>query len=52
MPSAYPSQRLDEISEELETLLTQCLSHPAKAAEMPQDGLVQIQVSLKELTIS
>lgn len=52
MPDARPSQKLDEISKELETLRTQSLSHPEKAAEMLQDGLGQIQVSLKELTVS
>lgn len=52
MPNASPSQRLDEISRELEALRTQSLSHPEKAAKMIQDGLEQLQVSLKELTIS
>ena len=50
MPSASPSQRLDEISKELEILRAQSLNHPDKAAEMLQNGLDQIQVSLKELT--
>ncbi len=50
MPIANLSQRLDEISKELEILRTQSLSHPEKAAEMIQDGLEKIQVSLKELT--
>jgi hypothetical protein len=50
MLSASPPQRLDEISKELGALRAQSLSHPEKAAEMLQDGLGQIQVSLKELT--
>ncbi len=45
-------QRLDEISKELESLCAQSLSHPDKAAEMLQEGISQIQVRLKELTIS
>ncbi len=52
MPSANPSQIVAEIFKALEILRTQSLSHPDKAAEMLQDGLGQIQVSLKELTIS
>jgi hypothetical protein len=51
MPNASPSQKLDEISKELEILRTQSLSHPDKAAELLQDGLGQLQVSLKELTM-
>jgi hypothetical protein len=51
MPSASPSKRLDEISKELEILRAQSLSHPDKAARLFQDGLGQIQVSLKELTM-
>ncbi len=50
MPNANSSQKLDEISKELEALRAQSLSHPEKAAEMLQDGLEQLQVSLKELT--
>lgn len=50
MPSPNPSQRIAEISKELEILLTQSLSHSEKASEMLQDGLKQIQVSLEELT--
>jgi hypothetical protein len=52
MPSASPPQRLDEISKELEALRAQSLSHPKKAAEILHDGLEQLQVSLKELTVS
>ncbi len=50
MPIAGLPQRLDEISKELESLLTQSLDHPEKAVELLQDGLRQLQVSLKELT--
>lgn len=49
MPDARPSQRIAEISKELENLRAQNLSHPEKAAEMLQDGLGQLQLSLKEL---
>jgi PAS domain S-box-containing protein len=52
MPSASPPQRIAEISEALEILRTQSLSHPEKAAELLQDGLSQLQVILKGLTIS
>jgi len=52
MLSANPSQRIAEISKELETLRAQSLSHPEKAAEIFQEGIGQIQVSLKELTVS
>ncbi|HSD57846.1 MAG TPA: hypothetical protein VLB04_06660, partial [Methanotrichaceae archaeon] len=52
MPIASPSQRLGEISKALETLRAQSLDHPDKAVEMLPDGLEQLQVSLKELTIS
>jgi hypothetical protein len=51
MPSASPSQIIAEISKELEILRTQSLSYPDKAAEMLQNGLVQIQVNLEELTV-
>lgn len=51
MPSANPSKRITEISEELEILRSQSLTHPEKAAEMLQDCLGQLQVSLRELTI-
>lgn len=50
MPIAILPQRLAEISKELESLRAQSLSHPDKAAELLQDGLDQLQVSLKELT--
>jgi PAS domain S-box-containing protein len=50
MPIASLPQRIAEISRELETLRDHSLSHPNKAAEILQDGLGQIQVSLKELT--
>jgi hypothetical protein len=52
MPISRPSQRIDEISKALENLRAQSLSRPEKAAEMIQDGLGKIQVSLKELTVS
>lgn len=51
MPSANSSHRIAEISKELENLHAQSLSHPDKVAEMLQDGLGRIQVSLKELTM-
>ncbi len=51
MPSANLSQRIADISRELEALRAQSLIHPEKAAEMLQDGLDQLQVSLKELTV-
>jgi hypothetical protein len=50
MPSASPSQIIAEISKELEILRTQSLSYPDRAAEILQDGLIQIQVSLEEIT--
>ncbi len=50
MPIANLSQRIAEISEELENLRAQSLSHPEKAAEILRHGLEQFQVSLKELT--
>ncbi len=49
MPSASLPQRIAEISKALEILRTQSLSHPDKAAEMLQDGLMQLQIGLKEL---
>jgi hypothetical protein len=52
MHVASPSQRIAEIAEELETLRAQSFRHPEKAAEIIQEGVGQIQVSLKELTIS
>jgi hypothetical protein len=52
MPISSSSQRIAEISKEVEALRAQSLSHPYKAAEMIQDGLGKIQVSLKELTVS
>lgn len=51
MPNANSSQKLDEISKELETLRAQSLSHSDNAAELLKNGLGQIQVSLKELTM-
>jgi hypothetical protein len=51
MPISRPSQRIDEISKALENLRAQSLSRPDKAAEMIQDGIEQLQVSLKELTV-
>lgn len=50
MPIASLPQIIDEISKELESLRAQSLSHPDKAAKLLQDGLDQLQVSLKELT--
>jgi hypothetical protein len=52
MPISSSSQRIAEISKEVEALRAQSLSHPDKAAEMIQDRLGKIQVSLKELTVS
>ncbi len=49
MPSVSPSQKIAEISEALEILRTQSLVHPDKAAEVLQDSIGQLQVSLKEL---
>jgi hypothetical protein len=49
MPISRPSQRIADISKELETLRAQSLSHPEKAARLLQNGLEKIQVSLKEL---
>lgn len=51
MPSANPSRVIADISKELEALHARSLSHPEKAAEMLQEGLGQIQVCLKELTM-
>lgn len=51
MPSANPSRVIADISKELEALRARSLSHPEKAAEMLQEGLGQIQVCLKELTM-
>jgi len=50
MPSASPSQRIAEISKELEILRAQSLDHPEKTAELLQDSLEKIQIRLKELT--
>lgn len=50
MSSANLSQRIAEISEELEDLRIQSLDNPDKAAEMLQVGLDQLQFSLKKLT--
>ncbi len=50
MPNASPSQKLDEISKELESLRAQCLSHPEKADKLLQDGFEQLQVFLQEIT--
>jgi PAS domain S-box-containing protein len=50
--SANLYERISEISKELETLRAQSLSHPEKTAKMLQDGLEQLQASLKELTES
>ncbi len=52
MPSDNPSQRIAEISNELENLRAQSLRHPGKVAEMHQDGLGQLQIILKGLTTS
>ena len=52
MHIAILSQRIAEISKELETLRAQSFSNPEKAAELLQEGIGQIQVSLKELTVS
>jgi hypothetical protein len=50
MPGVSPSQRIAEISKELNVLCAQSLSHPDQTAGMLQDGLEQLQVRLKELT--
>jgi hypothetical protein len=49
MPSVSPSQRIAEISKGLEDLRTQSLNDLDRGAKMLQDGLEQLQISLKEL---
>ncbi len=51
MPISSSSQRIAEISKEVEALRAQSLSHPEKAAEMIKECIEQLQVSLKELTV-
>ncbi len=51
MPSTTLPQKIAEISKELEALRAQRLSHPEKTADMLQNGLRQLQVNLKELTM-
>jgi PAS domain S-box-containing protein len=50
MPSASLPQRISKISEELKTLRAKSMSHTEEATETLQDGLEQLQISLKELT--
>ena len=50
MASYNPSKRIADISEKLESLRAQSLSHPEKASEILQHGFEQLQGSMKELT--
>jgi hypothetical protein len=49
MPGVSPSQRIAEISKGLEDLRTHSLNDLDRGAKMLQDGLEQLQISLKEL---
>jgi hypothetical protein len=50
MPIANPSQRIAEISKELEILRKQSLNHPDKAVEISAKALDELLVSLEGLT--
>jgi hypothetical protein len=51
MPSVNPSQQIIEISEALEVLRTESLSHPAKAAKILSNAIGKIKVGLEALTM-